>query len=438
MLGWRSKKIRKYTRYGFYLVVFGFCLVVLSLSLYFSLTPIKVIHILAREVTLEGIEFIIEHFYDPWSQKRKVAYTGPTIQLRPGAIDNPKALRSFLQEKGLMVENVYFYNYFPQNSLYQFVYAPFDQMRRKLALQEYGLGEIWQKYKNNDFQMSLALMSYVKSLWKHNADKGFDPRHFDAFKMIELGRQGKGFWCQVYAMTYVELASYLGLPARVVALSQDGYFLGHAVVEVWSNIWNKWFVVDPDFNIYYVRNSVPLNAIELHSIWKNHKEKEVSMIKLSPRPKGYDVEMRSKHNLLEYYQYVRIDLRNDYHWNIFPRGHPAISDENTLLWYDEFLKPILSFEKKTSKLQDFYWPLNYVYIQLFPLGESDLRFKVFFSTQTPWFSHFEIKVNGDSFTSRANFWEWSLVRGQNYLRICPVNKAGVVGICSEIFLILEN
>jgi len=248
---------------------------------------------------LEGLEIVVEYFYDPWSKKRKVAYTGPKGKFCPGAFDNVHTLMAYLRTNGLKFKTVNFSNYIPQASRFSFAYAPFDPVRRKIALEKYGLKEIWHKYKSNDFQMALALMAYVKSLWKHNTDKGFYPQHFDAFKMIELGREGKGFWCQVYAMTFVELACYLGLPARVVALSQKGYISGHAVVEVWSNIWNKWFVVDPDFNIYYLRKGVPLNAIELHKLWEKHEENKVSVVKLKPRPQNYDVETRSRHKLLE-------------------------------------------------------------------------------------------------------------------------------------------
>ena len=38
----------------------------------------------------------------------------------------------------------------------------------------------------------------------------------------------------------------------------------HAVVEVWSEAYQKWVVLDPDYDLYYTVDGVPQNALELH------------------------------------------------------------------------------------------------------------------------------------------------------------------------------
>jgi len=137
-------------------------------------------------------------------------------------------------------------------------------------------------------------------------------------------------------------------------------------------------------------------------------------------------------------------LRNDYYWNIFPRGHPAASDENTLLWFDDYLYPILSFENKTNRYNDFYWSLDYVYVWLLPIklelntSQTKVVFKVLLSTETPWFYCYKVIMNGEIFELKEDSFEWVVKKGDNFLKICPENKYGLCGICSEVHIFLKK
>ena len=414
---------------------FVFFLIVLSYSYKYKITPVVVTKIFLREATLEILEIFYE-YYNPWDTKRKVAVLCPHDNQNDSQffIRSKYDLETIIKIKKLPWTIVKFNNYYPYRSKYNFFYAPYDPFRIKKAFATLsGLSEIAQI--QNDFERAIALRNFVKSLWHHGTSGAdfFDPKDFDALKIIELAHQGKKFWCQVYALVYTELANYVGLVSRLVMLSSEGYKFDHGVVETWSNLFNKWVLMDPDFNIHYELNGIPLNAVELHNIWSEKKWNLVKVIKGFPRPVGYDVETRSKYKLINLYAYVRIDLRNDYYWNRFPKGHPSVSDENTLLWYDPIFPPILSFEMKTNKYSDFYWSLNYVRINIDPFQISNNLVPMLLDTCTPWFSYYWVVIdNKKQIKLNSNRYSWYLHNGINRFKVCPVNKFGYKGICSEI------
>jgi len=426
-----------------YLLFFVFLMV--SVCLYFStqyrISPFLVGKLITREMILECLERFY-HIYDPWSSRRKVAILKPNSDSSIEAQYFIVSVQDFLSEiekRSLPFKTISFENYSPRNSSYEFYYAPYDPKRMNIVYQTLeGLVNI--KKIANDLERAIALRNFVKSLWKHGVSgmKNFDAQNFDALKIVEFARQGERFWCQVYALVYTELANYVGLTSRLVMLSRNGYHYDHGVVEVWSNFLGKWVLMDPDFNIHYEVNGVPLNAVELHNFWVKRQWDTVEVQKGLPRPVGYEVETRSKYKLLDLYNYVRIDLRNDYFWNRFPKGHPAVSDENTLLWFDEFVPPILSFEKKTSKYSNFYWSLNYVQFLIDPYNLSKNSMRVCFDTLTPWFSSFYILIDGKPISWKHSCYNWTLHRGMNSLRVCPENKFGNLGICSELEIQVLN
>ena len=99
-------------------------------------------------------------------------------------------------------------------------------------------------------------------------DHGMDPvpggnTFFDPVDVVEAGEQGGRFWCETAARLTVHSATAMGWPARLLTASRDGYHWNHALAEIWSNQFNKWFLVDADYNILYESNGIPLSGFEL-------------------------------------------------------------------------------------------------------------------------------------------------------------------------------
>jgi hypothetical protein len=188
-------------------------------------------------------------------------------------------------------------------SKYEFGYAPFNERRRlqfvKIFHAESSL------VSDNDFSVILNLRNYVKSLWQHGQDKGFNPDRFDAIEITKNAKMGRKYWCHVYSLTFIQIASSVGITSRLVTLSDDGYEKDHAVVEVWSNYYKKWIIMDVDYNIHYTRigDEIPLNAVELHNAFMEDKIDGIAVIKGKPRPVGYEVE-GANDKLLNLYKYI--------------------------------------------------------------------------------------------------------------------------------------
>ena len=133
--------------------------------------------------------------------------------------------------------------------------------------EEYGLEEVVAGCAT-EFEEILALKRWVRSRWDHGYSRNV-PDIADGLGLLQAAARGEQFSCGKYATVLIDAAAALGLPARQVSLSirecqapRDFHILnlGHSVVEVWSNAFRKWILMDADVNVHYGRNGVPLNV----------------------------------------------------------------------------------------------------------------------------------------------------------------------------------
>ena len=318
---------------------------------------------------------------------------------------------------------------------YGFGYEPYLQ-ERKDQLNRYYQADS-SLVSANDFNETVKIRNFVKSLWKHGGDLGFNPDGFDAVEVINKAKAGKKYWCHVYALTFVQFASSAGITARLVGLSDDGYERDHAVAEVWSNYYRKWVLMDIDYNIHYVRTGeeVPLNTVELHNAYVNGETDDIRVIKGSPRPVGYEVE-DSESRLLQYYTYINVDLRNDWYVNDYMKGHPQASDFATLSWKDDGVPGLLNLFKKVSDHDSFYWTLNQTEIY-FKRGDGNIL-ELYLETVTPNMSSWSATIDDSRDIQLNNHrYSWELHEGHNSFSVRSVNQYGVKGIISTIALVAD-
>jgi hypothetical protein len=84
-------------------------------------------------------------------------------------------------------------------------------------------------------------------------------------EILDLARKhnNRGF-CAQYAIVFLQACQSLGIHARYVELP------GHFVVNVWSDDYNKWVLMDPTNDLHYERNGVPLGSRRICSAyWRN-------------------------------------------------------------------------------------------------------------------------------------------------------------------------
>ena len=430
-----NKRLIKWLLYGSVIVII---LSIVSVSNYYNVSYLHAIKTGIRMAVLEVINAGVS-IYDPFDEIK--VSTGEELfneRDMAGYQQGEKKLLIILEGMPVTEANVTINSYENQHitlSKYKFGYEAFSEKRLKEINEIYNSDS--RLTSSNDFNIMLEIRNRVKSLWKHGKDRGFNPGRFNTIDVIKKAEEGKRYWCHVYSLAFIQVASSAGITSRLVALSKQGYDSDHAVVEAWSNYYMKWVVMDVDYNIHYVdsESEIPLNTVELHNAFVNNDIDKVKVVKGLRRPVGYDVE-NSNTKLLNYYSYIYIDMRNDWYLNDYIRGHPKRSDGATLFWNDERLPEVLNLYRKVSDIESFYWTLNQTEISFKRVGDNELE--LYLKTVTPNFKSWLMTVDDHHKIYHNNkTYKWKFHKGYNSFTVRSINQYGVKGIKSNIAFFVE-
>ncbi|MFC1607413.1 hypothetical protein ACFL47_05525 [Candidatus Latescibacterota bacterium] len=117
--------------------------------------------------------------------------------------------------------------------------------------------------------------------------------------------EGIGGGSEEHAAFFCQIALAAGYNARIIGMhtfDSNGTVFRHEVVEVFLNILDKWVVCDPYSRAtYYLRNDVPLSALEVRQLMLENLYKEI--IPMSAIGDFADV-VSVRENLLERYQFI--------------------------------------------------------------------------------------------------------------------------------------
>ena len=293
-----------------------------------------------------------------------------------------------------------------------------QEVSRKYALPELASGA------GNEYQAMLQVCRWVGTRFDHGADAvpgGTVPVHPDL--VLEGGAKGGKYWCEIAAKLTVEVASALGWPARLVTASKDGYHWDHAVAELWSNHFNKWFVVDTDFNLLYESDGVPLSAYELcHLAPELERQGRLKVRRIAPAKRSLQ-----HRELLPFYRYVHIDLRNDWFTRRLRPLSPAGGDFSTWWTGRPELGQVITGKKRVDAREQFDWKLHQV--QISPLGLEDgnsgsKNIRIGLRTYSPDFAWFEVQGNGARYLSRDGRVSLQLKGGVNHVAARVVDSRG--------------
>ena len=264
---------------------------------------------------------------------------------------------------------------------------------------EYHLNDIVKSGKN-EFDKMLLLAKWLGTRWDHGTDSppGIPKtRSFSPLEVIKAGEHGKKFWCDIAAETAILAAAAMGWPARLITLSRDGYKWEHAVAEFWSNDFEKWFLVDTDFNVIFEYNNVPLSAFELcHYGLELQKSPNFHIRRFAP-PKP-SLKNRDLTELLALFKYVHVDMRNDWIVRELSRGSPAGGDFATWWTARPSLGPILTGKINVNEEGRFDWPVNITEIYPLVLSHSKDSFclKIGLRGYSPYFKAWFVQIDDRS------------------------------------------
>jgi hypothetical protein len=146
-------------------------------------------------------------------------------------------------------------------------------------------------------------------------------------------------------------------------------------------------------------------------------------------------------DLIPYYRYVHIDMRNDWCSRILRRGSPAGGDLAT--WWSanaEFGK-ILTARKRVDDKQTFNWPVNTVDVHCLSAKrlKGSVNIEVGLVGYSPYFEKFEVAVDSEPWrTTQSGRLSFSALSGQHTIRARIVTVNGSVGPVREVQFRLQE
>jgi hypothetical protein len=251
----------------------------------------------------------------------------------------------------------------------------------------------------DEYDAMLQLGAWLGSRWDHGCDQVPGGNLVcNPATVIAAGERGAKFWCEIAARTAVQAATSLAWTARLITASPDGYTWDHAVAEFWSNQFCKWFVLDTDFNVVYERGGVPLSAFELVHEGEGLQSSDRLQVRAISAPKP----SLPYQDLMPFYRYIHVDLRNDWCSRPLARGSPSGGDLATWWTARPSLRRLMTAKPRVDDPALFNWQVNTT--ALYPVmgrrnAEGSLELQVGLAAYSPTFVSFELSVDSGPWRS---------------------------------------
>jgi hypothetical protein len=208
---------------------------------------------------------------------------------------------------------------------------------------------------SSEYDAQLKLAAWVGTRFEHGTDEVPGGRQVcDPVAVFQAGESGKRFWCEIAASSMIHAASAVGWPARMITASTDGHTWEHAVAELWSKQYQKWFVVDTDFNVVFEHQGVPLSAWELvHEAPRLKLSGQLTVKRFAKFKEGLVPQ-----DLLRLYAYAHVDYRTDWCTRPLRTASPAGGDLNTRWTARPGLEPKLTPIIRANTQAEFELPMS--------------------------------------------------------------------------------
>jgi lipopolysaccharide/colanic/teichoic acid biosynthesis glycosyltransferase len=402
----------------------------------------------ARDLCLQCIQIGI-WVYDPYQPK--LARLEPSVSEEPEIadskrIDEAMPLGTTLQIRGGSITATAIFNERITRSRYSFDYQPYDEPRLHELRRRYKLDEVIASAKT-DLEAMIRMRNWGRSQFRR---RDYQPyaENFDALEVLdrnyrdhgELASDGRFMNpCIFFPMLYCELMLSVGYSARLLSID-------HGLVEVWSNDYRKWVLMDPEYNHYFDRDGIPLNFLEL--LEDNHSKGPSRVLLVRGEQwSGDESTTIVPHGISEltadivvpwFDRRVYFYLRNDWMTNHYFPGHPRRSEASGVAFVHPDARPSRMTSEKlmqrtTTDRNDVYWTLNQSEIQVRPISDDLLHLA--FNTVTPNFECFELVIDGGaSIRSELKTFQWRIHPGENSLSVRTLNRFGIRGIQSAVRL----
>lgn len=294
------------------------------------------------------------------------------------------------------------------------------------------------------FDRMLRVKNWVAAQWAHGVPAPYPP--WNAMIVLDWIRAGKtGGACGQYSQVLLQSLAALGFSARYVEIGSLDNPYAHFVTEVWSNDFEKWVMLDADYNVHFERDGVPLNALELHDALLDDTLVGVRPVLGSMREGHPSPDMWPKQTA-EFYHYVRYHLKADH---LAKPDEPPFDRFNDMIGFEDprvepwersqvnspFPKERLT-KLRTSDRDALYLRLNQIQLEVLSNTPTGVVFGL--RNNVPEFDHYEFRIINASGAATAwqslrepmLTWPWS--DPGSSLEVRGINIRGIAGPSARI------
>lgn len=305
-----------------------------------------------------------------------------------------------------------------------FRYQPFAEPRLQALGRREGLDAVVGGTPG-EFARILRLKDWLAAQWPQGEPDPYPP--WDALEILDWIRSGRtGGYCAQYSQVFVQALAYLGLTARYVEVGTRENPTAHYPVEVWSNEHDRWVLLDVDYNLHFERRGMPLSALEVHEALLRGEAGALVPVLGTVRA-GHRDPHEWPLGTAELYYYLRFHLKADH---LTRPGDPFNRWDGMVEWEDPRVVPWKErlTRRRTRRPEDAYAKLNQVRIT--PRRLTGNVLEVALEQNVFGFEAYEV-ARGLSPAAwephRADALRWTLVPGENVLRVRGRNLRGVTG-----------
>ena len=256
----------------------------------------------------------------------------------------------------------------------------------------------------HQFDFFLQLCNWVHNQWQRSVPDPYPLNN--AIDILDDIRSKKtGGFCGQYSFVLADVLKSLGFFNVRYAELWSNQGRSHFVVEVWSDRYEKWLILDADYNIYYemVESGIPANALEIRaSLFDGAKVIARSATKINKVAEGLQKDL---------YANFAVSMRSDLIRNTKPL---TVTDRfNTFLFYLDdctnhtFFGQKIPYRNITTRPGDVYYDCNFVRIN-HTLDKGGNSVSINFSTDSSM-PHFK------SFVVRTNQGQWQHITGDSFV-----------------------
>jgi len=262
--------------------------------------------------------------------------------------------------------------------------------------------------------------------------------------ILDEAGKGHGFHCGHFTAVQNAILNGYGYVARCIIADVGvpvDYIVGgghHAMNEVWSNSYHKWFVSDAKYDFQFEKNGIPLSALEIRDeFFKNKAADITNKIPADSFPELKDITIDQFASIYTWLSWGKYNNR----YSNFPKTNTdymnVYADDyfktHTWLWdgkphwayHTEYMNPI-------SDRRAIEWTPNTIVSKVF-IDRNKANIEL--TSITPNLKTYQMKVLPDGdWTDVSDIIKLRLTKDKSEIIFRTINLAGVVGAEHKIII----